>query len=126
MKHPVKHLRFPKAAIEAIAKFRQVPGQILRTDAMMDAPDVAFNIGKKGVDPRQDLWRLFPRARYQPLMMEAGRGIHKAIALPAIGLDHHLSRQAFPHQVLNLFAADSGYHPHGGKPGLIDRGFHSY
>jgi hypothetical protein len=28
MKHPVKHLRFPKAAVETVAKFRQVAGQM--------------------------------------------------------------------------------------------------
>jgi len=29
MKHPVKHLRFPEAAVETVAEFRQVAGQML-------------------------------------------------------------------------------------------------
>ena len=48
MKHAVKHLRFPKAAVEAIAKFRQITGQMLGADAMVDAPDIAFHIGDQG------------------------------------------------------------------------------
>jgi hypothetical protein len=43
MKHPVKHLRFPKAAVETVAELRQVTRQMLGTDAMMDTPDIAFN-----------------------------------------------------------------------------------
>jgi len=42
MKHPVKHLRFPKATVKTVAKFRQVAGQMLGADAMVDAPDVTF------------------------------------------------------------------------------------
>ena len=57
MKHPVKHLRFPKTAVETVAKFRQVTGQILGADAMMDTPDNAFDIGDQGVDTGQDLGR---------------------------------------------------------------------
>jgi hypothetical protein len=49
MKHPVKHLRFPKAAVEPVAEFRQVARQMLRADAMGDTPDIAFNIGDQGV-----------------------------------------------------------------------------
>ena len=60
MKHPVKHLRFPKAAVETVAKFRQVAGQMLGADAMVDAPDIAFDIGDQGVDPGQDLRRFLP------------------------------------------------------------------
>ena len=51
MKHPIKHLRFPEAAVETVAKFRQVTGQMFGTDAVMDAPDVAFHIGDQGMDP---------------------------------------------------------------------------
>jgi len=60
MKHPVKHLRFPEATVEAVTEFRQVPGQVLWTDAMVDAPDVTFNISDQGMDPGQDLWASFP------------------------------------------------------------------
>jgi len=55
MKHPVKHLRFPEAAVETAAKFCQVAGQMLGADAMVDTPDIAFNIGVQGMDPGQDL-----------------------------------------------------------------------
>jgi hypothetical protein len=50
MKHTVKNLRFPKAAVKTVAKFRQVAGQMLGADAMVDTPDIAFNIGDQGVD----------------------------------------------------------------------------
>ena len=73
MKHPVKHLRFPETAIETVAEFRQVSGQVLGTDAVMDAPDIAFNIGDQGMDPGQDLRRFFSRTGHQPLMMEIGK-----------------------------------------------------
>ncbi len=115
MKHPVKHLRFPKAAVEPVAKFSQITGQMLGANAVLDTSDIPFNIGDQGMDPRQDLRRFLPRARHQPFMMETGRRIQEAIALPAIGLNHRLGRQAFPDQGFNLFAADSGHHPHGGK-----------
>jgi len=108
MKHPVKHLRFTKTAVEAVAKFRKVAWQMLGTDAVMDTPDIAFNIGDQGMDPGQDLGRFFTRTGHQPLMTKTGRSIQEAIALPAIGLDHRLGRQALPYQGLNLFAADAG------------------
>ena len=57
----VKHLRFPKAAVETVAEFRQIAGQMLGTDAMVDAPDISFNIGDQGVDPGQDLRRFRTR-----------------------------------------------------------------
>jgi hypothetical protein len=98
MKHPVKHLRFPKAAVETVAEFHQVVGQMLGADAMMNTPDIAFNIGDQGVDPGQDLRRLLPRIWYQPLMTETGRSIQEAKALPAIGLDYRLGCQALPYQ----------------------------
>jgi hypothetical protein len=60
MNYPVKHLWFPKAAIEPVAEFPQVAGQMFGTDAMMDAPDIAFDIGDQGMDPGQDLGALFP------------------------------------------------------------------
>jgi hypothetical protein len=46
--------------------------------------------------------------------------------LPAISLDRRLGGQALPHQGLNFGAADSGHQAHGGKPGLIGRGFHGH
>jgi hypothetical protein len=61
MKHPVEHLRFPEAAVKAVAKFRQVAWEMFGTDAMMDAPDIALDIGNQGMDPRQDLGRFLPR-----------------------------------------------------------------
>ena len=86
MKHPIKHLRFPKAAVEKVAKFRQVTGQVFNTDAMMDAPDIAFHVGDQSMDPGQDLGSFFPRTRHQPLMAETGSIIQEAVALPTIGL----------------------------------------
>lgn len=90
MKHAVKHLRLREAAVETVAEFRQVAGQMLGTDAMVDAPDIAFYIGDQGKVPRQELGRLLPRTGHQPLMAENGRSVHEAIALPAVGLDHRL------------------------------------
>ena len=63
MKHPIKHLRFPKAAVETVAKFRQIAGQMFGTDAMVDTPDIAFDIGDQGVDPGQDLRCLLSPSR---------------------------------------------------------------
>ncbi len=88
MKHPIKHLRFPEAAVETVAKFRQVAGQMFGTDAMMDAPDIAFHIGDQGMDPGQDLGRILSRTGNQPLMTKTGGSIQEAVALPTIGLDH--------------------------------------
>ena len=51
MKHTVEHLRFPEATVEAITEFRQVAGQMLGADPMVDAPDVTFNIGDQGMNP---------------------------------------------------------------------------
>ena len=53
MKHTVKHLRFPEAPVEAVTEFRQVTGQVLWADTMMDTTNIAFYIGDQGVDPRQ-------------------------------------------------------------------------
>ena len=47
MKHPVEHLRFPEATVEAVTEFRQVPGQVLWADAMMDPTNIAFDIAIK-------------------------------------------------------------------------------
>ena len=41
MKHSVKHLRFPETAVETVAEFRQVAGQMLGADAMVDTPDIS-------------------------------------------------------------------------------------
>jgi hypothetical protein len=68
MKHPVKHLRFPEAPVEAVTEFRQVTGQVLWADAMMDATNIAFDLGDQGVDPGQDLRRLCPRTGNEPLI----------------------------------------------------------
>ena len=77
MKHPVKHLRFPKAPVKTVAKFCQVAGQMLVADAMVDAADVTFNIGDQGINPGQDLRGLLPRTGHQPLMADTGRSIRK-------------------------------------------------
>ena len=92
---------------------------MLGTNAMMDATDITFDIGDQSMDPWQDLRGLLPRTGHQPLMLEGGGSVQEAIALPAIGLDHSLDCQALLHQVLNLCAADVGYHPHGGKSVLF-------
>jgi hypothetical protein len=97
MKHAVKHLRFPEAAVEPVAEFLKVAGQMFGTDAVVDAPNIAFDIGDQGMNPGQDLGRFLPRTRHQPLMLETGRSIQEAIALPAIGLDHRFGCQALPH-----------------------------
>ena len=96
MKHAVKHLRFPEAAVETVAEFRQVAGQMLGADAMVDTPDIAFPIGGQGMDPGQDLRRFFSRTGYQPLMTESGSSIQGSIALPTVGLDQPLPRHDGP------------------------------
>jgi len=64
MQHPVEHLWFPKAAVETVAKFRQVAGQMLGADAVVDTPDIAFDLGDQGMDPGQNLGSFFPRTRH--------------------------------------------------------------
>jgi len=126
MKHAVKHLWFPKAAVETAAKFRQVAGQILGADAIMNTPDIAFPIGDQDMDPGQDLDRLLLRTGHQLLMTETGSSIQEAVALPTIGLNHRLGGQALLHQGLNLLAAYSGDQAQGSKPGFIGGGFHGH
>src|SRR5674476_919611 len=111
MKHTVKHLRFPEAPVEAVTEFRQVPGQVLWADTMMDTTNIAFDIGDQSVDPGQDLWRLFPRTGNEPLMV-VGESIQEAIPLPTVGFDHHFCHQTRPYQGLNLLAANPGNHMH--------------
>src|SRR4030042_2092573 len=125
MKHAVEHLWFPEATVEAVTEFRQVTGQVLWADAVMDTADIAFDIGDQGVDPRQDFRRLFTRTGNEPFMA-VGQGIQEAIPLPTIGFDYHFCHQTFSYQGLNLLAADSGHHVHGSKSGLIFRGFHRH
>ena len=69
MQRPVKHLGFLKTPVETVAKFRQVAGQMLGADPMVDASDIAFNIGDQGMDPGQDLRRLLPRHDFMPLSL---------------------------------------------------------
>ena len=90
MKHPVEHLRFPESTVEAVTEFRQVTGQVLWTDAMMHTTNITLYIGDQGMDPRQDLSRLFSRTGNEPLMT-ARRTIQKAISLPTVGFDHSSS-----------------------------------
>ena len=110
MKHSVKHLRFPEAAVETVAEFRQITAQMLGADAVMDTPDVAFDIGDQGMNPGQDLHRLFSRPGHQPLMTETGSSIQEAVALSTNGLDNGLAGKALPRQALNFFAAESFHH----------------
>ena len=102
MQHAVEHLRFPEAAVETVAEFCQVAGQMLGADAVVDPPDIALDIGDQGMDPGQDLHRLFSRPGHQPLMTERGRSIQETIALPTVCFDHHLGCQALSDQGLDL------------------------
>jgi hypothetical protein len=77
MKHPVEHLRFPEAPVEAVTEFCQVTGQVFWADTMMDTTNIAFDISNQGMDPRQDLRRLFPRTGNEPLMA-IGQSIQEA------------------------------------------------
>ena len=43
MKHPVKHLWFPEATVETVAEFRQVAGEMLGADSVMDTPDIRLS-----------------------------------------------------------------------------------
>jgi hypothetical protein len=101
VKHPVEHLRFQEAAVEAVAEFRQVAGQMLVADAVVDTTDIALDIGDQGMDPGQDLQRLGTRTGNQPFMA-AGRTIQDAVTLPAVGAHHHLCCQAFLNQGLDF------------------------
>ena len=59
MKHTVEHWRFPETPVEAVTEFRQVTGQVLWADTMMDTAYIAFDVGDQGVDPGQDLGASF-------------------------------------------------------------------
>ena len=101
MKHPVEHLRFPEGTVEAVTEFRQVPGQVFWADAMMDTTNIAFDIGDQGMDPRQDLRRLFPRTGNEPLMT-VGQSIQEAISLPTVDFDPS-SKRSHPNFRRDLF-----------------------
>ena len=60
MHHPVEHLRFPEAAVEPVAKFPQVAGQMFGTDTVVDAPNIAFDIGDQGMDQGKTFGASFP------------------------------------------------------------------
>jgi hypothetical protein len=94
MNHPVEHLRFPESAVESVAKFRQVAGQMLGTDAMMNTTDIAFNIGDQGMDPGQYLRSLLPRTGHQSLVLVLGRSIQEAVPLSAVSFNHPLAEHA--------------------------------
>ncbi len=119
MKHAVKHLRFPETSIEAVTEFRQVAGQMLGADAMVDAPEIAFRIGDQGMDPGQDLGRFLPRTGHQPLMMETGSSIQEALALPAVGLDHRLGRNGLAGGIRAAAGSLSGHGGPGEGPGTV-------
>ena len=61
MGYQVKHLRFPKGAIEKVAGLRQVAGQGLVADPTVNTPNIALQICDEGVDSGQELRRLFFR-----------------------------------------------------------------
>jgi hypothetical protein len=67
-------------------------------DAMVDTPDIAFDIGDQGMNPRQDFRSFLPRTGNQPLMLVMGRSIQEAISLLAVSFNHCLGRQALLHQ----------------------------
>jgi hypothetical protein len=96
MKHPVEHLRFPEAAVEPGAKFRQIAGQMFGTDAVADAPNIAFDIGGQGMDPGQELRSLLPRTGHQPLMKDTvvarGNSPPHALTAPDVNLSVHPGR----------------------------------
>ena len=60
MKHTVEHLGFPETTVEAVTEFRQITGQVLWADAMMDTTNIGFDIGDQGMDPGQNLRASFP------------------------------------------------------------------
>jgi hypothetical protein len=64
MKHPLEHLRFPEAPVEAVTEFRQVTRQMLLADAVMDTADIAFDIGGQGMDPVKQSARIFSRTSH--------------------------------------------------------------
>ena len=49
MTHAIEHLRFPKAPIETVAEFRQLAGQMLGDDAVVDTPGISFDNGDPNV-----------------------------------------------------------------------------
>jgi hypothetical protein len=61
MKHPVEHLQFPETTVETVTEFCQIAAQVLGADAMMDATNIALDVGNQSMNPRQDLWSLFAR-----------------------------------------------------------------
>jgi len=74
MKQTVEHLCFSEATREAVTVFPQVTGQVLWAGAMVNTTNIAFDIGDQGMDPGQDLRRLFSRTGDEPFMT-AGRTI---------------------------------------------------
>ena len=71
MNHAAKHLWFPEATVEVVTKFRQVTGQMVWTDAIMDATNIALDIDDQGMDPRKDPIRHFSRTGNEPFISGA-------------------------------------------------------
>lgn len=111
--------------MEAVAKFRQITGQVLVTDAMIHSPDIAFDVGDQGMDPGKQSDRVFSRTSHGRYM-KARLRVQDPIGLPTIRAGHHLCCQTSLSPRLNLVAAYPGYLAHGGKPGFISRGFHRH
>ena len=67
--HAVKHLVFPEASVKTVAKLSQVTGKMFFTDAMINSADIAFDIGNQGMNPREQLHRIFSRTGNHRLML---------------------------------------------------------
>jgi hypothetical protein len=125
MKHAIKQRGLPKTPAEAVTELRKVVGQMFLAHAMMDAADIPFHFGDQGMHPGEQLYGLRTRSRYHP-DMTAGQVIQDSVSLAAVGVQHHLAGQTFLHQGLDFRGAHPGHHPHGGKRGLVTRGFHGH
>lgn len=55
VRHLVKESPLSETAVEAVAEFRQVAGQVFLTPSMMDAPDIALKVGIQSMHPEEQL-----------------------------------------------------------------------
>jgi hypothetical protein len=63
-----------------VFKLGQVAGQVFLAHPMMDATDVAFDVGDQGMHPGEHLHGLGARTGHEPLML-AGRAVQDTVAL---------------------------------------------
>jgi hypothetical protein len=68
--HPVKHLGFPEASIEAATTFRQITGQVLVTDAMIHSTNTAFDVSDQGLVG----WQRGQKLAFRDRVFYAARG----------------------------------------------------